>query len=131
MAEKAQERQERLRNLLMEEKRRLWRELRAELFEKVGEDLHTQYDIPQDIGEQGILDLLEDTGLALVDMRREQLTRMEEALMRLEAGKYGICEACGKKIDEARLHVAPYVNCCTKCQEQREEAAATPRGATL
>ncbi len=131
MAEKARERQERMRSLLMEEKRKLWRELRAELFEKLGEDLHTQYDIPQDIGEQGILDLLEDTGLALVDIHREQLTRMEEALMRLEAGKYGICEACGKKIDEARLQVAPYVNCCTKCQEQREEVAAVSRGATL
>jgi DnaK suppressor protein len=131
MVLKDRERQTRLHNLLMEEKRRLWNELRAELFEKLGEGLHTQYDIPQDIGEQGILDLLEDTGLAVVDIRREQLTRMEEALMRLEAGNYGICEACGKKIDEARLQVAPYVNCCVACQEQREEASFTPRGATL
>jgi len=131
MVLKDRERQKRLHNLLMEEKRRLWNELRAELFEKLGEGLHTQYDIPQDIGEQGILDLLEDTGLAVVDIRREQLTRMEEALMRLEAGNYGICEACGKKIDEARLQVAPYVNCCVACQEQREEASFTPRGATL
>lgn len=128
---KDRERQKRLYDLLMEEKRRLWNELRTELFEKLGEGLHTQYDIPQDIGEQGILDLLEDTGLAVVDIRREQLTRMEEALMRLEAGSYGICEACGKKIDEARLHVAPYVNCCIRCQEQREGLTVAPRGVTL
>lgn len=118
MAQRDRERQKRLHDLLMEEKRRLWNELRGELFDKLGEGLHTQYDIPQDIGEQGILDLLEDTGLAVVDIRREQLTRMEEALMRLEAGSYGICEVCGKKIDEARLPAAPYVNCCVRCQEK-------------
>jgi DnaK suppressor protein len=126
-----QERVRQMRDLLMEEKRRLWKELRSELFEKLGEELHSQYDIPRDIGEQGILDLLEDTGLAVADMRREELTRMEEALKRLEAGNYGICESCGRKIDEARLGVAPYVTCCVKCQKQREEAAAVARKATL
>lgn len=109
-----------LHSLLVEEKRRLWNELRVELFDTLGEGLHGQYEIPQDIGERGILDLLEDTGLVVAEMRRKQLTQMEEALIKLEQGSFGICEDCGNRIDEARLHVAPYVICCVGCQQLRE-----------
>ena len=59
------------------------------------------------------------------------MTRLEEALVRLETGSYGICEECGRKIDEARLRVAPYATCCLSCQEGREKIAAPARKATL
>ena len=119
-----------LRALLLEEKRRLWGEVREELFEKLGEELHTQYDIPRDIGDQGILDLIDDIGLAVVDIRRKELTQLEEALVKLESGHYGRCEDCGKKIDEARLRVAPYAACCVHCQSKREGPTPTA-GLTL
>jgi DnaK suppressor protein len=121
------ERQGWLRELLLEEKRRLWNEVRAELFNSLGEELHTQYDLPRDIGDQGILDLLDDIGLAVVDIRRQQLTQLEEALVKLETGRYGRCEDCGKKIDAARLRVAPHAACCLHCQAKREGPAATGR----
>jgi len=110
----------RLHARLTEEKMRLWDELRVELFETLGEGLHSQYDIPQDVGEKGIIDLLEDTGLAVADIHKEELLRIEEALRRLASGSYGFCEDCGEPIDEARLHVAPYAPCCVKCQRHRE-----------
>ncbi|HEY5521808.1 MAG TPA: TraR/DksA family transcriptional regulator [Desulfuromonadaceae bacterium] len=113
-------RQAELQALLLGEKRRLWDELRVELFDNLGVDLHKQYDIPQDIGDRGILDLLEDTGLAVADIRREQLTQMDGAQVKLENGSYGICEDCGKEIDGARLQVAPYAPCCVVCQQRRE-----------
>lgn len=109
-----------LQALLLEEKRRLWNELRIELFDKLGVDLHKQYDIPQDIGDRGILDLLEDTGLAVADIRMELLTQMDGAQVKLENGSYGICEDCGREVDEARLQVAPYAPCCVACQQRRE-----------
>jgi DnaK suppressor protein len=111
----------------MEEKRRLWNEVRVELFETLGEGLHGQYEIPRDIGEQGLIDLLADTGLAVSDIRRQELTAMNDALGRLEAGTYGICENCGEEIAEERLQVAPCAACCVKCQEQRERPAAALR----
>lgn len=130
MPQADESRQIRLKAVLLDEKRRLWSELRVELFDTLGEGLHTQYDIPQDIGEQGILALLEDTGLAVVDVRRRQLTQMEEALAKFEEGSYGLCEDCGKEIDVARLKVAPYATCCVSCQGQREGPISLPR-ATL
>ena len=120
MAQPGDMRQARLKEFLLDEKRRLWNELRVELFDKLGEDLSEQYDIPQDIADRGVLDLLEDTGLALADIRREQLTQMNEALSKLESGNYGICDECGTEIGEARLRVTPYATCCVACQQQRE-----------
>lgn len=130
MSRDSEERQVRLKIFLVEEKRKLWNELRVELFDTLGEGLHSQHDIPADLAERSVLSLLEDTGLAVIDIRREQLTRMEDALLKSERGVYGICEECGNEIDEARLRVAPYAPCCAGCQQQRELSAAARR-ATL
>jgi DnaK suppressor protein len=119
------ERRERLRELLREEKRRLWNELRSETFGDQ-ERLHTQFDIPQDIGELSMLDVLADTGLALADIHRERLTRLEEAEQKLVDGTLGICEDCGEEIDEDRLRVMPYAIRCVRCQELSEGPSHHP-----
>lgn len=120
------DRKEKLRELLRERKRRMWNELREELFQKVGEDLHSQFEMPQDIGEQGLVDLLEDTGLNVADIRRQELTMMDEALGKLERGTYGICEECGKEIGEERLRVVPFALHCVECQKRRESPTYPP-----
>lgn len=120
MAPLSGERQARLTELLLAEKRRLWSEVRRELFDQVGESLHSQYELPRDLGEQGLIDLMEDISLAVTDIRRQELTRMDEALRRLKEGGYGFCEECGAEIDEERLRVAPYASCCITCQTRRE-----------
>lgn len=119
-----------LRNLLVEQKRRLWAELTEELFNKTGEQLASQYDIPQDLGERSLLDLLSDAGLAIADVRRVQLTQLEEAQRRLEMGTYGRCEGCGEVIDIQRLRVVPFTAYCVNCQKQ-QEGPAKPPGTTL
>lgn len=120
MIQAEESRQAQLQDILLQEKRRLWNEVRVELFEQLGVDMNTQYDIPQDIGDRSVLDLLEDTGLAIADIRRGQLTQMEGALSRLKIGVFGLCEDCGVEIDEARLQVQPYAACCVVCQQRRE-----------
>ena len=106
------ERQARLQNLLQSEKSRLWNELRIELFETFGDELHTQYDIPQDIGDRGITALLEEAGLSVVDMRKAQLVQVEEALEKLYNGSYGICESCHDPVEQDRLLADPLVRYC-------------------
>jgi DnaK suppressor protein len=114
------------RNLLAEQKRKLWAELREELFAETGEGLHSQYDIPQDIGEMSILDMLSDAGLAVADIRRTQITSLEEALRRLEMGTYGTCEGCGERIDLQRLRLVPFTAYCVQCQKEQEGPARPP-----
>lgn len=116
------------RNLLIEQKRRLWGELMDDIFRQRGEDLATQYDIPKDPGEQSLLDVLSDAGLAIADVRRDQLTQLEGAQRRLELGTYGQCEACGEPIGIERLRVMPFTPFCIECQKEKEGEEGPPKG---
>ncbi len=57
-------------------------------------------------------------GLAAND--RELLTRIQDAMMRIQEGTFGVCEQCKKPIAATRLKALPYVTTCLKCQEQIE-----------
>lgn len=113
-------RQEKLKKVLVDKKRKMWNELREEIFNKLGKEYHKQFDSPQDLEEQSLIDLIEDTGIAVADMRREELTKMDEAITKLEDGTYGVCESCESEIDENRLKVVPLTTCCVKCQSKKE-----------
>jgi len=63
--------------------------------------------------------------MAVADIRRQELTRMDEALGRLKEGRYGICVECGAEIAEERLRVAPYAPAASFA---RPVGKALPRG---
>lgn len=44
------------------------------------------------------------------------LAEVDEALKNIEAGTYGKCQKCGKKIDEARLEAFPAAATCMDCK---------------
>jgi DnaK suppressor protein len=123
---KMNKRQARLRDILLEKKRAMWNELRDELFQVMGEELHSQFEISLDPAEMGLVDLLADTGLKVADIRRQELTAMDEAMGRLEQGAYGICEACGREIPEERLRVMPTARYCREDQEKQEGPSFLP-----
>lgn len=115
-----EEKRARLRGMLLEKKRKMWNELCDEIFRKTGEELHTQFEVALDVADQGLVDLLADTGLNVADIRRQEITMMDEAVGKLERGTYGLCEDCGEEIDEERLQVMPYALNCLDCQKKRE-----------
>ena len=43
------------------------------------------------------------------------LTETRAALTRLDEGKFGRCEGCGRTIGKARLDAVPYARLCTRC----------------
>jgi DnaK suppressor protein len=55
---------------------------------------------------------------------REKLNAIDEALMRIADGTYGICEECGKKIHKERLKIMPFARNCVACQSDIEKQAA-------
>ena len=75
----------------------------------------------KDAEEQSMEDFVRDMDVALMVMESETLRRIDEALVRLEAGTYGVCASCEEKIAEARLQALPFATLCRDCQE-REEA---------
>jgi DnaK suppressor protein len=53
--------------------------------------------------------------MAVLAAARAQLTAVNEALARLDAGAYGRCEACGREIAPERLEIRPFAATCVGC----------------
>ncbi|MGH7829405.1 MAG: RNA polymerase-binding protein DksA [Candidatus Binatia bacterium] len=58
--------------------------------------------------------------LRIRDRERKLLTKIEEALERLDRGVYGICDECGEKITVARLKARPVTTLCIDCKSSQE-----------
>ncbi len=56
---------------------------------------------------------------ALLQAAREQVTAIDAALQRLAAGRYGVCERCGRPIGEGRLAARPSAPTCIQCAGSR------------
>jgi DnaK suppressor protein len=65
--------------------------------------------------EGGSLAFEMEKELSLARNAADLLAQVEEALGRLRAGAYGICEGCGKPIPVARLDAVPYTKLCVDC----------------
>lgn len=70
-------------------------------------------------------DLASDEGAyrkmeALNAMDAQKLKAIENALKRINEGKYGYCLQCGKKIPEGRLRAIPSAVLCVECKSERE-----------
>ena len=61
---------------------------------------------------------------ALLQMRAETLARIDAALERLDAGKYGYCFDCAQEVSESRLRALPFAARCHGCEERREQKEA-------
>lgn len=64
---------------------------------------------PADIGSE----MFErEKDLALDSLDRETLKEIDQALQRMEEGRYGICTVCGQPIAEERLEALPQAQTC-------------------
>ena len=61
----------------------------------------------------------------------ERVKRLSAALERLNDGEYGLCLECGERISPARLHAAPEVQTCIRCQDRIERFAQRVRHGSI
>lgn len=66
-----------------------------------------------------------DMEFALAQMRGETLARIDEALARLDVGRYGFCFECDDEIAERRLRALPFAVRCQACEQKREQTQET------
>lgn len=59
--------------------------------------------------------------LALASHDRQFIQRIDDALLRIEKGVFGICLKTGKRITEARLKAVPYAEYCIEAQEEMDK----------
>jgi len=72
--------------------------------------------------ETAALDVQQDIEFAMIQHKAEVLNKVNEALARLEEGRYGYCYECGDEIQRARLNALPFAVRCFYCEKEREEA---------
>ncbi|MDF2375658.1 MAG: TraR/DksA C4-type zinc finger protein [Verrucomicrobiales bacterium] len=65
-----------------------------------------------------------DFALNILSQEQDAVNEIEEALIRLDAGTYGVCEGSGEPIPPARLEAMPFARCTVDYQEKLDEEQA-------
>jgi len=58
--------------------------------------------------------------LRIRDRERKLLSKIEEAIGRIDEGEYGICDGCGEDIGIKRLEARPVTTYCIDCKTLQE-----------
>jgi len=103
-------------------------QMRAELLRQIAEQrggvvgraetAAEQFGRPEDPRAQATTE--RELAFALGEREVAELAAIDDALARIEAGRYGECTECGVDIPAARLHATPEAPRCIPCQEKFE-----------
>ena len=113
---------------LLEQKQRLWQEVKDKLKSHIGDGYQEMLATARDEEDQASVSHLAETHLTLLGPKRLELEAIEEALQRIENGTYGVCASCGSDIGMRRLLAMPDALRCIDCQEKEDRAALEGRG---
>jgi RNA polymerase-binding protein DksA len=114
---------EKLRRLLVEERETYVRQAHdlaaeAEALAAEREPGDTQFD--EESGEGDTLNVERERDLTLSASANQAVEDIDRALRRMDAGTFGVCERCGKKIAVARLEALPFAALCIECKSREE-----------
>jgi DnaK suppressor protein len=112
-----------------EEMKDMLLKMKEETLKEINKTVKSGSDIPVnepsgDIYDQASSERDRELGLLLGDREREKLRNIDEALLRLEEGEYGICEECEEEIPVGRLKIVPFARHCVKCKADLEKQQA-------
>ena len=107
------------------------RELINDIASRLRESRAARPNAAGDISDVSDVDVEEDLDHSLLQMRSETLARIDDAIQRLDAGKYGWCVECDNEIAARRLLALPFAVRCRACEDSRERPAAQRRPGIL
>jgi RNA polymerase-binding transcription factor DksA len=73
----------------------------------------------EEFADAGSFTFERERDLSLVGNARDLIDKVEQALARIDAGRFGRCEACGGAIEAERLDALPYTTLCLADARQR------------
>lgn len=106
----------RYRKALLEEKQRIQNNSKNALKNELAlspDDLPDETDLAASEISQNLV-------FKLRDRERQLLTKIDEALARMEAGTFGTCDDCEEPIEPRRLEARPMSTLCIACKEKQE-----------
>lgn len=105
-----------MENLLLSRKNILLQEF-EERFKKYRENYREKLTDIAEIASSSSNEVLEIT---VAEEDAKELKQIEDALARIKAGHYGVCEQCGRIIKKARLKAIPFATLCVSCKAEEE-----------
>ena len=113
----------------MDEMKAILLKMKEETLQEINKTLKSGSDITTgepsgDIYDQASSERDRELGLLLGDRDREKLRSIDEALLKIEEGEYGICDECEEDIPIGRLKVVPFAHYCVKCKAEIEKQQA-------
>jgi len=115
------------RQLLLDQLRQYTEQIRSDqaaALELNNEDVKDSVDL-------SVLDLNKEIMFRLGERDSKLVADIDQALLRIEEGSYGICAHCGKPIDERRLEAIPTARYDAACQTAIENANGEDDNPTL
>ena len=85
----------------------------------------------KDTVDMSLMDVNKELALRLGERESQMIADIDQALLRIQEGSYGICARCGKLIDERRLEAVPTARYDAACQALIESANGDDEHATL
>ena len=76
----------------------------------------------KDTVDLSVMDVNKELALRLGERSSQMVADIDQALLRIEEGSYGICARCGKPIPEVRLEAVPTARYDAACQAIIEAA---------
>jgi len=102
---------------------------KKELLEKAEKTIESSIsqnnEFSKDFTDQSTIATDKEFIFRLRDRERKLLAKIERCLEKIEEGTYGICERCGKEIDEKRLLARPVATLCIECKIKQEKEEKT------
>ncbi len=120
-----QQKWDEIRLLLIQMKEATLREIARAI--KNGSEATVGEETTGDIYDQASSERDRELGLLLSDRERQKLHNIDDALLRIQEGEYGICEECDEEIPLGRLKAMPLTRHCVKCKSDLERLQAQTR----
>lgn len=76
----------------------------------------------EDAADKSLRDHNQELELRLSERESNMVADIDQALLRIDEGTYGVCARCGEQIDERRLAALPTARYDAKCQAGIEAA---------
>lgn len=106
-------------------------EIRLELLKSDDQTYIDLAGLVHDTAEASVADLLVDLQLADIDRHVREIRDIDAALLRIAAGKYGVCSDCERSVAIDRLQAYPTAKRCHRCQVKHEHCYAGSSGPSM
>ena len=85
----------------------------------------------KDVADQSVKDVSQEIEYRLSERESQLVADIDQALLRIDEGSYGVCGRCGKDIPERRLDAVPTARYDAECQTIIEQGTGEDEHATL